>query len=110
MLQAANTDLFNHLRVSKTQNLPFPLQIKQVKSAKASLRIFIFRTLGTLRGLKSDKCWRIWHSRWLRLSWRHNIAGQIGGLSPVHKESINHKWSTNFNVNGLAVNYVTTPY
>ena len=46
MLQAANTDLFNplvlkaHNRVC--QNLLFDLQIKPVKSVKASLPIFIF--------------------------------------------------------------------
>ena len=39
MLQADNTDLFNPLvpkaRNSECQNLPFPLQIKPVKSIKA---------------------------------------------------------------------------
>ena len=51
MLQAANTDLINpsvpQAHNIKSQNLLFPLQIKPVKSVKASLRIFILCILGT---------------------------------------------------------------
>ena len=51
MLQAANVDLFNLLvpkaHNSECQNLPFHLHSKTSKSDKASLRIFIFCTLGT---------------------------------------------------------------
>ena len=50
MLQAASTDLFNPLvpkaHNSECQNLLFPF-IKPVCQVKASLRIFIFCTLGT---------------------------------------------------------------
>ena len=51
ILQATNTVLFN-LSVLKAHNsechyLLFPLQIKPVKSVKASMRIFIFCTLST---------------------------------------------------------------
>ena len=51
MLQAANTGLFMSLvpnaHNSECQNLLIPLQIKLVKSVKASLQISIFTTLGT---------------------------------------------------------------
>ena len=62
MLQAANTDLLNPLipkaHSSEHQTLLFSLQIKPVWTPiKASLRIFIFCTLGT-NGLK-------WKSRGL---------------------------------------------
>ena len=53
MLQAPNTNLFNPLVPKSTQcdserqNQLFPLQIKPVKSVKASLRILFSCTLGT---------------------------------------------------------------
>ena len=58
MLQAANSDLFNPLvpiaHNSYCQNILFPVQIKPVKSVKASLLIFTFCTLGT---------------NWLKVEW-----------------------------------------
>ena len=59
MSQGAKTYLFNPLVLkannSECQNQPFPLQIKPIKSFKASWRIIIFYTFGT-NGLIKKNC------------------------------------------------------